>query len=273
MTRLPQARTTDGAAALAELLAEPARSVVAVDFDGTIAPIVERPDDARPAPGAIEALAALCDRVGACAVVTGRAAAEAVRLGGLDRVRRLQVLGHYGLQRYLDGELSSPDPVPEVDVARQRLRQLLTGAAPGVHLEDKEHSLVVHTRPAADPAAALDELTGPVREIADELGLETVPGRYVVELRPPGIDKGLAVRTLVEEHDAHAVVYVGDDLGDLPAFAAVEQLRTEGRCGLTVASVGDDAPAALGERADVVVNGPEGVVAFLGALASAIGQP
>lgn len=253
-------------------LDDPGRAVVAVDFDGTLAPIVDRPGEARPASGATQALAGLCGRVGVCAVVTGRAANEAVRLGGLDEVHGLVVLGHYGLQRWADGRLESPPASDAVAQARPLLAELVLAAPEGVHLEDKEHSLVVHTRPAADPAGALATLTPQVAAVADRLGLETVPGRYVVELRPPGVDKGLAVRRLVEESGAAAVLYIGDDLGDLPAFDAVDALREGGVVGLTVASVaGEDAPAKLAARADLVLDGPAAVVAFLTDLAVAIG--
>ena len=95
---LTEPATAEGRLGLAALLAEPARSVVAVDFDGTLAPIVERPEDARPAAGAVEALVALAGSVGRLAVVTGRGAEDVVRLGGLDRVDGLRVLGHYGLE-------------------------------------------------------------------------------------------------------------------------------------------------------------------------------
>jgi trehalose 6-phosphate phosphatase len=273
---LPDPTTPEGRAALAAVLAEPARAVVAIDFDGTLAPIVPRPEDARPAPGAVEALTALGDRVGCCAVVSGRAALDVVTLGGLDGVPRLQVLGHYGLQRWADGRLDSPDPEPGVDEARRRLAELLADAPEGVHVEDKEHSLVVHTRPAADPAGALAGLTEPVQRLAAECGLEVVPGRMVLELRPEGVDKGHAVRTLAAERGAGSVMYLGDDLGDLPAYDAVAALRADGTPGLAVASVDpalDDAPAELAARADLVLDGPTAVVAFLRDLAAAVGQP
>jgi len=271
---LTEPTTADGERGLAALLADPARAVVAVDFDGTLSPIVERPEDARPAPGAVEALAALAVAVGRCAVVTGRAAEDVVRLGGLGAVDRLHVLGHYGLEEWTAGELRSPEPVAGVQEVRRRLPELLADAPTGVHVEDKHHSLVVHTRPAADPAAALAALAPKLQALADETGLETVPGRYVVELRPPGVDKGGALRRLVTSYDARAVVYVGDDLGDLAAFDAVEAMRAEAVPGLTVASVDpdlDDAPRELAERADLVLAGPDAVVGWLTALASAIG--
>jgi len=267
---LPRPRTLAGAVGLQVLLDDPSRAVVAVDFDGTLAPIVDQPSDARPAAGAVEALVALAAALGRCAVVSGRGAEDVVRLGGLDGVPGLVVLGHYGLQRWADGRLDSPPPAAAIEAARPLLAELVAAAADGVHLEDKEHSLVVHTRPAADPVGALAALTPQVTDVAERLGLECVPGRYVVEVRPPGVDKGLAVRRLVEEVAAAAVVYAGDDLGDLPAFDAVDAVREDGIMGLTVASVaGDDAPAELAARADLVLGGPDAVVAFLADIAAA----
>lgn len=274
--RLTEPATADGERGLAAVLAEPSRAVVAVDFDGTLAPIVERPEDARPAAGAVDALTALAASVGRLAVVTGRGAEDVVRLGGLDAVPRLHVFGHYGLEEWSGGTLSSPDPLPAVDEVRRRLPDLLADAPEGVHVEDKTHSVVVHTRPAADPAGALATLTASLQSLADETGLETVPGRFVVELRPPGVDKGGAVHRIVSSYDARSVIYVGDDLGDLAAFDAVESLRHGGAVpGLTVASVDpahDDSPRELADRADLVLAGPDAVVAWLAALAAAIGN-
>jgi trehalose 6-phosphate phosphatase len=273
---LREPTTEAGRRGLAAVLADPARAVVAVDFDGTLAPIVTRPEDARPAPGALDALAALSDRVGAVAVVTGRGALDVIQLGSLDSIARLHVLGHYGLEEWRDGELTSPDPDPGVEEVRRRLPDVLATAPDGVHVEDKHHSLVVHTRPAADPAAALAELTPALELLADETGLETVPGRYVVELRPRGVDKGHAIHRVASERSAGAVVYIGDDLGDLAAFDAVAALRADGVPGLTVASVDpalDDAPRDLAARADLVLDGPADVVAWLTGLAAAVGEP
>jgi trehalose 6-phosphate phosphatase len=266
---LPEPASAAGRAGLAAVLADPRHAVVAVDFDGTLAPIVGRPEDARPATGALDALAAVAAAVGTCAVVTGRGAGDVVALAGLDSVPHLHVLGHYGLEEWVDGRLTAPDPDPGVEVARSRLPDVLAAAPPGVHVEDKGQSLVVHTRPAADPAAALAALAGPLGELAGATGLETVPGRFVIELRPAGVDKGLAVRRLALGR--RAVLYIGDDLGDLPAYDAVEALRADGVSGLTVASVGgDDAPAELAARADLLLDGPDAVVAFLRGLASVL---
>src|SRR4051812_26550682 len=144
---LPEPTTDAGRTGLETIVADPSRTVVAVDFDGTLAPIVTLPEDARPAPGAVDALTALAARVAAVAVVTGRAAGELIALAGLDAVPGLRVLGHYGMEEWYDGELQSPDPSPAIDEARMLLRPLLARAPAGVHVEDKRHSLVVHTRP------------------------------------------------------------------------------------------------------------------------------
>jgi trehalose 6-phosphate phosphatase len=91
----------------------------------------------------------------------------------------------------------------------------------------------------------------------------------VWELRPPvPSDKGDAVRRVVAESGARAVVVVGDDVGDLPAFAAVARLVSEGHDGMRVAVRSAEAPPELLASADVVLDGPEGVLDFLRRLAS-----
>lgn len=268
---LPEPVTRAGRVALAALLADPAAAVVALDFDGTLAPIVAVPEEARPAPGAVAAVAALAARVGTCALISGRAAETVVQLGGFGGVARLTVLGHYGLQRWHGGRLSSPAPEPGVAAARAALPGVLAGAADGVHVEDKAHSLVVHTRRTADPARVLTDLRPALAALAAAHGLELVPGRFVLELRPPGVDKGAALVGLVGDRLPSVVLFVGDDLGDLPAFDAVERLRARGVPGLLVAS-GSAEVDELATRADLVLDGPPAVVDFLTRLAAAIGD-
>ena len=238
-------------------------AVVALDYDGTLAPIVERPSEAVPAEGAVEVLRGLAPRVRALALVTGRPADVVVELGGLAAVPGLVVLGQYGAQRWDGAEVTTPPELPGVERARTALPALLS--AEGAELEDKGISLVVHTRRTADPAGALERLADPVRGVAAEAGLEVHPGRFVLELRPPGYDKRGALLSLCEPTPS-AVLFAGDDLGDLPAFDAVDELRALGVPGVTVCSGSDEGPAVLRERADVVVDGPAGVVALLRSL-------
>jgi trehalose 6-phosphate phosphatase len=272
VTGLPQPSTAEGQAGLDALLTDPWNALIATDFDGTLSPIVRQPGDARAYRGAVPALATLAQAVGTVAVITGRAPADVVRLGGLQAIPGLIVLGHYGWQRWQDGQLTAPEPGPAVEAARAALPGLLSdaGAPAGTSIEDKTHALAVHTRGTADPEAALRALRLPLDELAAELGLTAEPGRFVVELRPPGVDKGTALTSLVAERAARSVLFCGDDLGDLPAFAAVRALRADGIEGCAVASASPESPQ-VAAAADLVVEGPKGVVALLAAIVRRLG--
>jgi trehalose 6-phosphate phosphatase len=258
--------------AVPALLADPGSALVAIDYDGTLAPIVSRPEDAVPELGALDVLIELAAKVGTLAVISGRPIEGLLGMAQLGRVPGIHLLGHYGLERWHDGTISSPEPSDGIKAAREQLPALLADAADGVTVEDKVHSLVVHTRNTAAPAVELDRLSPGLLSLAETLGLEAVPGRYVVELRPFGVDKGDALRELIDAVGARTVIYVGDDLGDLPAYDVVEELtRAAVIAGMSVASVapGDlDAPAAPAERADLVLAGPTAVVAWLAGLAA-----
>ncbi|EHM25460.1 MULTISPECIES: trehalose-phosphatase [Streptomyces] len=273
---LPNPTTPAGREGLDAVLARPDRAVVALDFDGTLADIVPDPEQARAHPGTVAALAALAPKVAAVAVITGRPAGVAVRHGGFAGVPGLEhlvVLGHYGAERWdaVTGTVNAPAPHPGVAAVRAELPGVLHefGSWRGTWIEEKGRAVAVHTRRAQDPQAAFETLRGPLGELAAKHGLIVEPGRLVLELRPPGMDKGVALATFVAELDAESVIYAGDDLGDLAAFAAVEKLRTEGPDGipgLLVCSGSTEVPE-LAERADLSVPGPAAVVDFLAALA------
>jgi trehalose 6-phosphate phosphatase len=269
---LPRPATAEGRAGLDAVLADPRHALVAADFDGTLAPIADRPGDARAHPGAVPAMTALAGSVGTVAVITGRPAADAVALGGLAAVPGLIVIGHYGRQRWQGGRLTAAETPPAVAAARDALPGVLrrAGAPDGTWVEDKAHAVAVHTRGTADPEAALGRLRDPLDELAAGLGLAAEPGRFVIELRPPGVDKGTALTGLARERAARSVLFCGDDLGDLPAFAAVRALRAAGIPGCTVASASAESPR-VADAADLVVPGPDGIVALLAAIAGRLG--
>ncbi|MFF4957482.1 trehalose-phosphatase [Streptomyces sp. NPDC001222] len=269
---LPTPATAAGRDGLDAILARPERAVLAFDFDGTLAPIVPDPDQARAHPDAVPALAALAPKVASVAVVTGRPAGVAVRHGGFAGVPGLDhlvVLGHYGAERWdaRTGTVDAPAPHPGVAAVRAELPGFLDeiGAWHGTWIEEKGRAVAVHTRRADDPQAAFEALREPLTDLATRHGLIVEPGRLVLELRPPGMDKGVALSEYVRETGAGAVMYVGDDLGDLPAFAAVDKLRSDGVPGLLVCS-GSEEVTELADRADLVVDGPEGVVRLVTAL-------
>ena len=265
-------RTERGRARYDDLLAVADRVVVGLDFDGTLSPIVNDPDAAVIHPDAPAALRALAARVGAVVVITGRPAEQVVELGGLDDLAddlphgaTLTVLGQYGNQRWDTGTraFSSPEPPPALGDLRAELPALLADRdASDAQIEEKGLALAVHTRRLADPQGAFDRLRGPLGEAAERHGLTLEPGRLVLEVRSSGMHKGLALRAALDEYDAAGVLFVGDDLGDLEAFEAVGSLREQGLPGVLVCS-GSEEEVALAELADLVVDGPVGVVEVL----------
>jgi trehalose 6-phosphate phosphatase len=271
---LPRPRTPEGEAGLAAIVGNAGHALIAMDFDGTLAPIVAEPSAARPHPAVLPALGRLAPRVGTLAIITGRPAQAAVELGGFAGIPGLIVIGHHGWDRWAAGQLTSPPPPPGVALARARLPGVLAsaGAPEGTWVEDKGHALVVHTRRTAEPQQALGALGAPLAKLAADTGLACEPGRLVIELRPRGIDKGTAITALVAERNPVAILFAGDDLGDLPAFAAVRALRASGHEGVTVASASGEV-TALADEADLVVDGPDGVSALLVSLADAVALP
>lgn len=246
--------------------------VVGLDFDGTLSPIVDDPREAHIHPDAPGVLVSLAHQVRAVAVITGRPARQALALGGLDEVadaveaahRELHVLGQYGNERWSSTQrrVVSPPPPPGLSGFLRDLPATLSKIGVDPWIEDKGLAVGLHTRRLPDPAAAFDKLVPAVTELARRHSLHVEPGRYVVEVRAPGMDKGLAVHRLADELDAGGFVFAGDDLGDLEAFAAVAELREQGLATLLVCS-GSNEESELARLADVVVPGPTGVLELL----------
>jgi trehalose 6-phosphate phosphatase len=264
---IPQPQTTEGRAGLDAIIAHPSRAVVGLDFDGTLAPIVPDPTTSRADPETRVALARLAPLLGWVVVVTGRPAGLAADLAGLHGLApNITVLGHYGWEQW-DGDsdrVRSPTPPAGLEQVRAELPALVAGT--DARVEDKHLSIAVHTRQADDPDETLMRLCEPLTELADRCGLRVEPGRRVLELRMPGMDKGLALTRFVRERAASAVLFAGDDLGDLPAFEAVEQFRRQGIPGLTVCSGSVEVPGLAGHT-DITVAGPPGVADLLAGLA------
>lgn len=263
----------DSEARYAALVEAARSSVVGLDFDGTLAPIVDDPDAAQIHPDAPAVLLALSEVVRAIAVITGRPARKVLALGGLDEVgreigdtgRELFVFGQYGYERWSSTKRRVVSPRPPHGLSgflRELPRVLRAADAADAFVEDKGLAIAVHTRRLADPVAAFERLEPRLRELAERYALVLEPGRNVIEIRSPGMDKGVVVRALATEVDAGGFVFAGDDLGDVEAFEAVAELREQGLPTLLVCSASDE-ESALVARSDVVVRGPEGVLDLL----------
>jgi trehalose 6-phosphate phosphatase len=243
-----------------ELAALRDRAGILLDFDGTLSEIAPTPEEARPVPGALQALQALQASYAVVAVVSGRPWAQVSSLVG-DRVR---CFGLYGLD---DG--SPPDASSRARIERiiPQVRAASHGV-PGAVVEPKGLTVAVHYRGARDPEEAGRALRRVLAPLARREGLALLDGKRVVELAPAGAPtKGDVVRRVAREHGLAAIVYAGDDVADLEAFSAVEELAGSGVAGLTVAVRSAETPDALVERAALVVEGPQGLVSLLRELA------
>jgi trehalose 6-phosphate phosphatase len=266
--------TGDGAwaASLAPLRDEPAKSAILTDVDGTLAPIVERAEDAAVPAEARRVLGALSERFGLVGCISGRQALEARRLVGLDA---LSYAGNHGLELLLPG-----DEQPRLDpslAGREReasefvAEQGADGLGPsGLRLEDKGPIQALHWRGAEDESAA-EKRAHEIAITAGQAGLEPRWGRKVLELRPMGGGgKDGAVASLLATDGVDRAVYAGDDRTDLDAFRRLRELRESGElaAAVCVGVVSPEAPPELAEESDLRVEGPEGWLAILEWLAA-----
>ena len=262
---LPRASTPDGQAGLAAMAADPAHALFATDYDGTLAPIVDDPAKAVAAPGAVAALARLAGRVGTVAVITGRAAADAVALGGLADVPGLIVLGHYGAQRWQAGVLSDARRAPRrpgrargaARAARRswarpreppwKTRAPRSPCTPGGRRIPPRRSRCCASRSASSRTAPRSRWS---------------PAGWCLSCGRRGWTRAPRCAGLPRNAAPARRRSAATTSGTSAAFAAIRQLRAEGIPGCAVASASAETPQ-VAEAADLVVDGPHGIVPFL----------
>ena len=231
---------------LAQLAADSAEAGLFLDFDGVLAPIVERPEDAAAPPETRAELARLVGRYALVAVVSGRAGDDVrARIG----VEGVVCVGSHGLEL-----------APQADRWRRTLAGFAASAPwPPEEIEVKGLTVAFHFRSRRDGQEAVRELDK-IAEAARCEGLMARYGRKVLEVLPPvGSNKGTAVRTLLEQHALRRALAAGDDTTDLDSFAALDGLEVAVR----VAVASPEAPSALLDAADLVVESTDAFLALL----------
>jgi trehalose 6-phosphate phosphatase len=226
-------------ALLERLASAPREAAIFLDFDGVLAPIVERPEDAHAPPETRRELERLVADYGLVSVVSGRAGADVRERVGVDGI---VYVGSHGLEQD-----------PQAERWRRRITEFASDAPwPPRETELKGLSVAFHFRDAADERAAVQELEL-IRERASEEGLVARFGRKVLEVLPPvGSNKGTAVRHLLEGAGLTRALVAGDDTTDLDAFRAVEELEHKVR----VAVLAPESPRVLAEHAELVLASP-----------------
>jgi trehalose 6-phosphate phosphatase len=260
-------RGADWAAALAPLREEPGRAAILTDVDGTLAPIVERAEEAAVPATARAALAALSERYALVGCISGRRAEDARRLVGLDS---LAYAGNHGLELLMPGD-EAPRPDPSVAGREREAAEFLASvpaerlASVGLRREDKGPIQALHWRGSLDEAAAESR----AHELANEAGragLEPRWGRKVLELRPRGGGgKDAAVASLLADGRLNRATYAGDDRTDLDAFRRLRELAEEGQlsAAVCVGVLSPEGPPELAEECDLTVSGLDGWLEIL----------
>lgn len=251
------------------LAADPGTAGVFTDFDGTLAPVVADPERARPLPEALEALAALASRLRRVAVVSGRPLcflAEA--FSAIDEP--LELYGLHGIEHMTaDGPAPVEAALRFVPTVAEAAAEAEAAGIDGLVVEDKTYSFTLHWRRAEAPEQVANEALPLADRLGAAYGFEIRPGKASVELVPPiGINKGTVVTE--RSQGLASLAFLGDDLGDLDAFSALDVLALEGKNVARVAVSGPEAPAELLERADVVLAGPVEAARLLGRLADLV---
>ncbi|MFN2484177.1 MAG: trehalose-phosphatase [Candidatus Limnocylindria bacterium] len=266
----PLTATATTSAARRVLAAAPAALVT--DLDGTLSPIAPRPEDAVLAEGAKDALAALRPRLTVVAVISGRAASDARRMLGDPAIL---LVGNHGAE-WLAPHASEPEVEAALAGVPQQLDGLVAALArrlrrhEGLSFEPKGLSATIHYRNVGDPEAARADLLGALGSMGVPRELEVREGRKSVELRPRGVDKGIAVRRIVDRYALRGLLLFGDDRTDIDGFRVARRMREEGRLDAFIGAVGGG-PEAVPEvrgAADAVIDSPVELVELLRRIAT-----
>lgn len=257
----------EGSGALLQPVVEaPGDALVAVDFDGTLAPIVEDPASARPVDGVVQALDRLAAHVGEVAVVSGRPLAFLEQW--FPEGSMVTLVGLYGLELLRHGRRQDH---PSSGVWRETIADVASRARlqgpPEMDVEPKGLSITLHYRRHPEVAEAVERWAA---EVAGPAGLRVRPAKMSVELHPPiDEDKGTVLARLADDH-VGPVLFAGDDVGDLPAFAQLDRLRDEGRPVVRVVVDSAEVPGELRSHADLLVDGPPDMARFVDELDRAV---
>lgn len=250
---------------LAPLVAAAGDLAVLSDYDGSVSPMVEDPGAAVALPAAIEALRRLIPLVHTVGIVSGRAVDF---LAGRVAVPGVALAGQHGLELDRSGTRTLDSAVLPFLEAVAMAASEAEDRLPGIRVERKGASVTLHWR--GDPARSA-EVQNVASDVAARHGLALLPGRLIVEMRPPvEADKGTAVEAL--SLDCKAALFAGDDSSDVAGFAALDRLVASGHLqhAVRVGVQSPESPEELIARSDVVVHGPSGLTALLETLADAI---
>ena len=233
------------------------------DVDGTISWIAPSPQEAIVSPMCRRHLSALVDRLDLVAVISGRPLNEVMDMVGVEGV---VYVGNHGLEMWNRG-------APQMWPGSERYIDIIASAVAalnnmldidGLFFENKGLTASIHYRSCTDMDFARRQILVVVESLSQASDLRITDGRKVVELRPRlEVDKGSALKSLIEKYDLSGVIYIGDDVSDVDAFEALHNSRIKG---MAIGVGSDEAPSRLYEAADFAIDGVGQVERLLGQL-------
>jgi trehalose 6-phosphate phosphatase len=239
------------------------------DIDGTVAPIVDNPQDARITDRACDTFRDLIEAGVRVAFVTGRAIEMARQMVHIPGV---YFAANHGLNIQEDGTIHTPEAVrPYVDMAQRVLLEIEQIPVPGVIVEDKGPIIAFHYRKAENEARAVVAILSAIQQSPTAASFRLQEGRKVLELRPPlEIDKGSAVRELATHMRAAAVICLGDDATDMDMFRGLNDLRGAGIPGANIAVWSAEIHRSVMDATDYFVRGVGGTEWLLEEILTAV---
>lgn len=256
---------------LAPVIDSPGSAAIFLDLDGTLAPIMPRPDEVVVLPTISRLVRQLSYRYLAVTIVSGRPATEVRRITGNPE---LIYIGNHGFETMLPGHavVVCDEAQPHIPAVREllefsRSREDMTEA--GVMVEDKSATVSLHYRRAPDPEAARRYIEKQILPKARKLGLVASEGRMVVEIKPPAnVNKGVAVGSLLDRLDCRTAVYIGDDATDIDALKELRRRRRRKDTVMVgIGVISEEMPRDLPKNADLLVERVSGVELVLQILA------
>jgi len=242
-----------------------APAALVTDVDGTLSRIVARPEDATVDLPIKNCLRALIDRLSLVAVVSGREEEVARSMVG---VPELVYVGNYALEGIAAVRVDEHDLLAAMESVR-----VLLAPFDCVEIEEKGVSFAMHYRNCEDPSMR-ERILSLVEPVAAAAGGRILEGKQVVEMVPRALpNKDTAVAHLLDQRKIQGVVYLGDDVSDVPVFREIRRRRTvEGLPGLAVAVMDRETHPSVIENADIRLDGVDNVGVFLAGLANLDGR-
>ena len=256
---------------LAPLIADAGATVIFLDLDGTLAPIMPRPDDVSVPPDISKLIRHLSHRYLAVTIVSGRPATGAKRIVGN---AELAYIGNHGFETMLPGHAvvvceEAQPYIPKIRELIEFCRGFEELPELGIWLEDKTATMSFHFRRAEDPELSVEFIRKNLFPKIEKLGLAVTEGRKVIEVRPPvEINKGVAVGRLLDRLECTKAIYIGDDTTDVDALKELKKRsRRKNNVMVGVGVISDEMPAELPRSASIMVERTSGVEQVLQLLA------